>query len=238
MKDLRRAGGFAALTAAATVIIGLGMFATALSDYTTGDLDTTEALAYVVDHQTTMYVWNFITLIVFGLALVFVALALHERMKPDAEPVMRLATGFGLVWSGLLVAGGMVSNVGMSQVVELATTTPDRAASAWIAIESVGNALSGQIEIVGALWILLVSSAALRTRAFPRQLGYLGFVMAVSAFATVIPAFEMVAVVFGLGLIVWFGWVGLILLRSNAAGARGVATGSTSARTLEDVSSR
>ena len=217
MKDLKRAGGVAALIAAATVIVGLGMFATALSDYTSGDPDTGEALAYVADHQATMYVWNFVTLVVFGIALVFVAPALYDRMKAGADPLMRLASGVGLVWAGLLIAGGMVLNVGMGRVVDLSTTDPEAAGSAWFVIESIGNALSGQIEIVGAIWILLVSLAALRTRALPAALNYLGFAMAVSALATVIPALEMVAVVFGLGLIVWFGWVGIILVRNAPA---------------------
>lgn len=215
MKDLERAGGVAALTASATVIVGLGLYATALSDYTTGDPDPGEALAYVVDNQTTRYVWNLITLVAFGIALVFVTFALYDRLKTGAAGIARVSTGFGLIWAGLLIGGGMVSNVGMGRVVDLAATDPATAAGTWVAIESTGNALSGQIEIVGAIWILLVSLAALRTGSLPRALNYLGVVMALSALVTIVPSLEMVAIVFGLGLIVWFGWVGIELLRSS-----------------------
>lgn len=143
-----------------------------------------------------------------------------------------------LVWAGLLIAGGMVLNVGMGRVVDLSTTDPKAAGSAWFVIESIGNSLSGQIEIVGAIWILLVSLSALRTRALPAALNYLGVVMAVSALATVIPALEMVAVVFGLGLIVWFGWVGIILVRNAPISGSSEAGPARAPRIFEDELSR
>ena len=75
--------------------------------------------------------------------------------------------------------------------------------------------VGGEIEIVGSLWILLVSAAALRTGGLPRALNYFGVVIGVAGLLTVVPALEAPGPVFGLGLIVWFVRVGIFLWRSN-----------------------
>jgi hypothetical protein len=46
-----RVGGIAALIAAATFVFGFALFATVLSDYTTGDPTPAESVAFLVDNQ-------------------------------------------------------------------------------------------------------------------------------------------------------------------------------------------
>ena len=47
----------------------------------------------------------------------------------------------------------------------------------------------------------------------------LGVVIGVSGLLTVVPALEGVGLLFGLGLIVWFVWVGILLVRGSVARA-------------------
>lgn len=216
MKDLQRVGGMAGFIAAATVVIGLGMFATLLTDYTTGDPTTGESVAFLADNEASIFIWNLVTLIVFSLALVPFALALHERLKAGSPALMNTATAFGVIWAGLLLAGGMILNVSSATIVDLHSTDPAQAESLWLAVDSVANGLTGGMEIVGSVWVLVASLAALRTAVLPRAVGYLGLVMAVAGLATIVPALEAVGAVFGLGLIVWFAWLGTIMLRPPA----------------------
>ena len=215
-ENLQKTGGVAALIGAATVVVGIGMFATLLSDYAIGDLKPGESVAFLADHEASIYVWNLITLIVFSIVLVPLAFALYERMKAGSPAMAQTATGFGLIWAGLLIAAGMILNIGFGTVVDLFGTNPAQAESLWVAIDSVANGLSGGMEIAGPIWVLLVSLAAMRTEALPKALNYLGVVMAVAGLATVVPGLEDVGIVFGLGLIVWLGWVGAIMLRSSS----------------------
>ena len=217
MGNLQKAGGVAAWIGALTVVVGLGLYATLLSDYTTGDPTPSEKVAFLADNQSTMFVWNLIVLVVFGVALVVVSMALYERLMGGASAIARTASAFGLMWAGLLIASGMVLNVGMGNVVDLHATDPAQAGSIWMTIESVGNALGGQMEIVGAMWILLISWAGIRTGQLPRAMNYLGFLMGASAIVTVVPALELVAIGFGLGLIVWFGWLGFVMYRDEVS---------------------
>ena len=71
-KNLEKAGGISAGVAAATVVVGLGMFAFLLSDYTTGDPTPAESVAFLADNYAAMYIWNLITLIAYSILLVVV----------------------------------------------------------------------------------------------------------------------------------------------------------------------
>ena len=77
------------------------------------------------------------------------------------------------------------------------------------------NGLGGGNEIAGGVWVLLVSLAALRTSALPTAMNYLGAVSGVAGLVTIIPSLEAVGAIFGLGLIVWFVWLGAVLLRDS-----------------------
>jgi hypothetical protein len=80
----------------------------------------------------------------------------------------------------------------------------------------VENGLGGGETIAGSLWILLVSWAALQAGGLPRALNYFGVVIGVAGMlSTVVPALEVVGIVFGLGFIVWFAWLGIVMLSSR-----------------------
>ena len=97
------------------------------------------------------------------------------------------ATVFGLIWAGLIIASGMIFNIGMDNVVDLFGTDPAQAATVWLAIESVFEGMGGGNEIVGGIWILLVSWAALRAGEFSRILNYLGLVLGVAGILSAVP---------------------------------------------------
>lgn len=214
-KSFDKAGGISAGLAAATVVVGLGMFAFLLSDYTTGDPTPAESVAFLADNYPALYIWNLITLIAFSVLLVVVSLALYRRLAAGWRVMAQTATAVGLIWAGLLIAAGMVLNIGFGTVVDLHGTDPALAESTWLAVDTIGNGLSGGMEIFGPIWVLLISFTALRTGALPKALNYLGIVMAVAGLATIIPALEAVGAIFGLGLIVWLSWVGVVLYRGT-----------------------
>jgi len=60
--------------------------------------------------------------------------------------------------------------------------------------------------------MLLVSWAALRSRDLPRVLNYLGLLVGLAGVLSAVPLFSELASVFGLTQIVWFIWLGILLL--------------------------
>ncbi len=113
----------------------------------------------------------------------------------------------------------MVANIGLGTVVDLYGKDPAQAASVWVALDAVENGLASEFEIPGGLWVLLVSWAALRAGGLPRALNYLGVVIGVAGLLTIVPAVDVLNYVFGLGSIVWFVWVGIVMLRGSPSAA-------------------
>jgi hypothetical protein len=210
-----RIGGFAALVQAATFVVGIAMFATMLTDYTDADATPAESVAFVVGHQGALLVWYLVIFAVFAVALVPLVLSLHRRLRDRAPELSAAAAAFGLIWSGLIFATGMISNIGLRVVDDLATTDPEQAEAVWSSLDAVTNGLGGGNELVGAIWVLLVSVAALRTDRLPRALNLVGIAGSVAGLATLVPGTEAAEIVFGLALIVWFAWLGTVLLRDR-----------------------
>jgi hypothetical protein len=226
MNDSQKIGGVAALIMAVTWVVGFVVFLGVLAPagYFDEGVDAVEKARILVDNQAVVSISYLIPFVVFGIFLVVLSLALYERLKTGASVMAQTATAFGLIWAGLVIASGMVANVGIAAIADLLRNDPVQAGSVWLAIEIVQLGLGGGNEIVGGVWVFLVGWAALRAGEFPRLLNYLGVVIGLSGILTVIPvlevfgAVEMLGFVFGLGLLVWFVWLGIIMLRSDRGG--------------------
>jgi hypothetical protein len=215
MKNLQKAGGIAALYQAAIYVLII------LAVIFLGDLSgAVDPFQNVVDNPANAYISNLLLFVGTGLFLVVLALALYERLKAGSPAIMQIATAIGLIWACLLIGSGMVANSGVETVVELYGNDPAQAATVWLAIQSVADGLGGEFEILGSLWVLLISWAALRSGGLPKALNYIGVVMGVAGILTVVPAAREVArMAFALGQLVWFVWLGIVLLRGRTSAA-------------------
>ncbi len=218
----RKAGGLAALYLAVAYVAAMPYFLLFVKYQ--GVTDPVEKVALLVGNEGSMLVMHLISYVVFGIVLAVLSLALHQRLKEGSPTLAQVATAVGLIWAFVLVAGGMIFNAGMAAVVELHGTNPAQAVSAWQAIEPVANGLSGSGgELLGGLWVLLVSVAALRTKRLPKVLNWLGVAIGVAGILSTVPALNSLAYAFGLAQIVWFVGLGIIMLRptSQPAGPTG-----------------
>lgn len=174
-----------------------------------------DKVALVVDNYASMYAVYIATYVLFGMAVGVLAFALHDRLAGSSPATVRLATAVGLLWSFALVASGMVFTYGMTTIVDLHGKDEVQAAQAWQAIEPVAMALGGAGgEVLGGVWVLLLSLVALRARAFPRVVSWLGLVVGVLGLTSVVPPLHNAAIGFGLLQIVWFLCIAFILLKA------------------------
>lgn len=203
----------AALLQALTYVVGFAAIATVLDPGNTEQWSALQKLEYTLDRKWMFQLWTLFIYVVFGIALVVLAVALHDRLGVRSPALAQVATAFGLIWAGLVIASGMVASVGLETVDALYAKDSAQAASAWVVIGALQDGLGGGVEIVGGLWVLLISSAALQGRQLPKALNYLGIAIGIAGVLTLVPPLAELGAVFGLGQIIWFAWLGLLMLR-------------------------
>jgi len=211
----QKAGGVAALYIALALLAAMPYFLLVV-DYLSAE-SAAEQVELVIANYASMYAMYLVTYVFYGIALGVLAFALYDRLQARATATMRVATAIGLLWSVALVASGMIFNHGMTTIVALAKTDPGQAQQVWQSVEPVAQALGGAGgEILGGLWVLLVSVVALRSSALPKLLGWFGVVIGVAGLSSVVPPLRDAAIVFGLMLIAWFVWLGTVLIKTKA----------------------
>lgn len=215
MKNLQKMGGIAALYAGVAFIVGMLGFLLVVG----WPDDPVQQVAVLVNNQVSLHILYVIVYQVWAVFLVVLTLALYERLKADSPAVMQTATAIGIIWATVVIASGMIFNIGMDNVVDLYGKDPAQATTVWLVIESVSDAIGGGNEILGGLWVLLISWAALQSRGLPRALNYLGIVIGAAGILSALPGLGDVGLIFGLVQIVWFIWVGIVMLRGGPGAA-------------------
>lgn len=210
MSHLQRMGGLAALLQGGIYVAQFVIFGAVLNLPATAT--SAEKLAFLLDHQSLLMFTNFLGYVAFGVVLAVLVLAVHERMKAKAPTLSSLAAIFGVVWVGLVIASGMVANIGLAKVATLAAASPEQAMAIWQANNVVVEGLGGGNEIVGGVWLLLLSAAALNAATLPRTLSYFGLLVGAAGVLTIYPA-DLLTEIFGLSQILWYFWLGLHLMR-------------------------
>lgn len=214
LRSLQRLGGISALVAAGTFAVGLATSATLLTDLASAATPAAAA-AFIADNQLTVLLRTLATTIVFGVVLVPLVLAIADRLLRAHSPLARVATAFGLMWSGVAVCAGMITTAAYATVSALHGTDPEMAATVWSGLEAVITGLDGASRILGSVWMLGISIVALRERLFARWVNHLGVVLGVTGLVAVVPALQELGTAVELGSIVWFTAVGIDLTKAD-----------------------
>ncbi|MEQ8572922.1 MAG: hypothetical protein RIB63_02585, partial [Fulvivirga sp.] len=182
MNKLQKLGGAAAITEAAIYLFAFIIFG-AIINYPVAGADTSEILAHLADNQLLMTITNLIIYVLFGIVLSVLVLAIYERTKAQ-HITSRLAAVFGFIWVTIIIATGMTANIGLSSVITTGAENPDQAMTLWKMVNVMVEALGGGNEIVGALWVMLLSIAGLKSNAWSKPLSYLGMLVGVFGMCT------------------------------------------------------
>jgi hypothetical protein len=205
---LQRLGGYAAIAHACVSIIFIAFFIIRLQRF--GDLeDPVNAMAAISSSPVYFYFSEYL-LIVCGILFLIVILALFERMKADSPNLTLLA----LIAASVSTAEGIFMVVADFYVFEHIAATND--ISAYRAIDAITKSLwDASGHAIG--WVgLLIGSAVLKTRAFPKTPALLFFLMGVFWVLMPIPInFGILAIIPWLSFFVGTLWFGIAMLRQK-----------------------
>jgi hypothetical protein len=221
MKSLQKFGGVSALYLAAAYIVGMIGFLTVVD--VTSVADPVDQIALMADNLSFLYIMYVVVYVIWGVLMVVLSLSLYDRLKGNSPAIAQIAAVLGVFWGCVIILSGMIHNVGMQAVVALYDKDPQQAGTIWSTIDVVLGGLAGSNEAIGGLWILLLSAAALRGKELPRRLNYLGLMVGAAGVFSIIPGLDMLIYIFATSQIVWFVWLGIIMLRGRRfAAANGV----------------
>jgi hypothetical protein len=216
MNAIQRVGGISALVCAGTYILAMGLLATVLTPMADEALPFDQFIAFLLPHQALIFIWHFAMYLVNGVFLTLLTLALYQRLKTGAPALALVAACFGLLWSGLVFASGFITLYGWETIGRLASDDPAQAALLRLVVDTVTFGLDHSDRFLGCLWVLLTSWAALRIGQLTRPLNFLGLLIGVAGIvSSVAPALNELGYAFGVGVIVWWIWLGIVLLQSR-----------------------
>lgn len=216
MKTLQKVGGISALICAGTYILAMGLLTTILTPMADSSLPFDQFVTFFLPHQTLIFIWHFAMYLVNGAFLTLLILALTERLKTDAPVLALVATCFGLLWTALVFASGFITLYGWEVIGNLAATDPAQASTLRLVVDTVTIGIDHSDRFLGCLWVLLTSWAALQTGQLAKSLNYLGLVIGIAGIvSSVAPALNALGYAFGMGIIVWWIWLGIVLLQGS-----------------------
>ena len=215
MNTLHKVGGIAALICAATYLLAIGLVATLLTPMLDDSLTFAQFMAFYTPHQSLVYIWHFSMYLVNGTSLALLALALYQHLKTSAPALALVSACFGLIWTVLVFASGFISLYGYDAFAKLAVTDPNQAAALRLMVSTITNGIDSSDRFLGSLWLLLSSLTALRVRLLARPLNYFGlFIGSVGILSSLAPALTALGLAFGVEILVWWIWLGIVMLRS------------------------
>ena len=173
-----------------------------------------EKMVYLAENQFSFSAIYFLMYVVFGALLAVLVVGLYEKLKLNSGALVKVASVFGAVWVVLVIASGMLANIGLSHAIALMEASAEKAFDMWHIISVIIDSLGGGNEIVGGLWVLLISIAALQASTFSKGLNYLGIIVGIAGIATVYPD-DTLTEIFGITQIVWFIWLGVSMLKQR-----------------------
>ncbi len=212
MNNLQRFGVAAALAQAIIYVLAFVYFGAFFDFPQSGD--TAQKLSFLADNQLMLSVVNLVMYVAFGVFLAVLVLALHHRFKNGALVLSQLGAVFGVIWVGLVIASGMIANIGLAAVIKLSVNEPGQAMTLWLTVNIIVEGLGGGNEVVGGLWLLLLSCAALKSNQFSKTLSTFGLFIGLAGIMTIYPA-DVLTEIFGIGQIIWFVWLGISMLCMN-----------------------
>lgn len=218
----RKAGGIASLVCGLTYIFGFVLFFGLIE----APVDSTEIshLHFLLSQRDTFFMGYIVIGIVFSLGLILLNQSLLDTFKKTSPITAQFNSSLGNIWATFVLASTFIFLVSLPFLANYAETSEDNAIVVLNSVEIVVDALGGGIELLGALWVLLISFMGIKANKYAKIIHILGVTVGVAgvltlfsglSFLETVPLFEAATAIFGLGQIVWFFALGIAMIKPD-----------------------
>ncbi|WP_394222912.1 hypothetical protein [Alteromonas gracilis] len=220
--QLQRAGGIAAIVCALTYLFGFVLFFGLIDP--PADTSDIGHLQFLVSQRDTFYMGYIVIGIVFSLGLLLLNQSLQAVFKNHSSIIARYNSTIGNMWATFVMASTFIFLVSLPFLANYADTNEDSAAVVLKSVDIVVDALGGGIELLGAIWVLLISYMGIKHGVYAKATHVLGVAVGIAGILTLFSGlsffsgnvlFEASTAIFGLGQIVWFILIGLHMTKAS-----------------------
>jgi len=214
--QLQRAGGIAAIACALAYLFGFVLF----FGFIEPPVDTSDIgrLHFIVSQRDTFFMGYMVIGIVFSFSLLLLNQSLQSVFKNHSPIIARYNSTIGNMWATFVLASTFIFLISLPFLAIYADTSEDNAVIVLKSVDIVVDALGGGIELLGAIWVLLISFMGIKHSVYARATHVLGVAVGLAGIFTLFSGlsvfsgsvlFEASTAIFGLGQIVWFVLIGL-----------------------------
>lgn len=220
--QLQRAGGTAAIICALTYLFGFVLFFGLIE--TPKDSSDIAHLHFLVSQRDTFFLGYIVIGIVFSFGLLLLNQSLKTTFKPTTPNMSQYNSVLGNIWATFVLASSFIFLVSLPFLANYADTSEENAVIVLKSVDIVVDALGGGIELLGAVWVLLISYMGIKANTFAKTLHVLGIAVGLAGILTLFSGlsflsgnmvFEASTAIFGLGQIVWFIALGISMIRKK-----------------------
>ena len=221
--QLQRAGGTAAIICALTYLFGFVLFFGLIE--APKDSSDIAHLHFLVSQRDTFFLGYIVIGIVFSFGLMLLNQSLKTKFKPTTPNMSQYNSVLGNIWATFVLASTFIFLVSLPFLANYADTNEENAVIVLKSVDIVVDALGGGIELLGAVWVLLISYMGIKANTFAKTLHVLGIAVGLAGILTLFSGlsflsgnmvFEASTAIFGLGQIVWFIALGISMIRKNS----------------------
>lgn len=193
-----------------------------------GVLDATEYdtperyLEFIILNRDIFFAGYLVIGVLFSFALIVLVQSTYHRFKQTSPELMKFTAIVGFIWVCLVLASSMIFLTSLGAVANYHSFNSGDALVINRTISIVVDALGGGIELVGAVWVLGLSYVGLKGKIYSIFLHYWGGLVGIAGILTLFsglsflasnPFFEATTAIFGLGQIIWFLVLGIVMLK-------------------------
>jgi hypothetical protein len=183
---------------------------------TPANAPATEIIAYLIEYKSLFNLTYIVGYVLFSCLLCFCVYALYRLYYQVSKVTMVMASLFGYFWVVVLLCAGMIGIISHELLSSYSPSNTDAAEIIYYARALLTESLGGGIEFIGGVWLFMIGSVCWRHGLLSKPLSAFTLVKGVIGIATLFLAEPVLRDLFGLTGIVWFLWIGIVMIKNSS----------------------
>ena len=212
-------GQYAIKRLAGTAFIGMALcYITLFIIYgavlsTPANANTAEKIAYLIENKNLYNFTYVLGYVLFACLLCFCVYVIGQLSHKASKAMVAMMSLFGYFWVVVLLCTGMIGISSHELLAANSLRNPEAAEVIYYAGTLLTESLGGGIEFIGGVWLFLLGAISWRHGLLSKTLSVFTLVKGAIGIATLFSAELVLRYLFGLSGIVWFIWMGIVMVK-------------------------